>query len=79
MKATMRMPRVADSTDTFIVTEWSVAVGQQIAEGDALMSVETDKAVVSVPAAVSGTVVELLVAEDDEVTTGQPIVVVDVP
>jgi pyruvate/2-oxoglutarate dehydrogenase complex dihydrolipoamide acyltransferase (E2) component len=77
MKATMRMPRVADSTDTFIVTEWSVA--QQIAEGDALMSVETDKAVVSVPAAVSGTVVELLVAEDDEVTTGQPIVVVDVP
>lgn len=74
----MRMPRVADSTDTVVVEEWSVAVGQRVAAGESLLSVETDKAIVTVPAAVSGTVVELLAGTNDEVTTGQPIAVFDV-
>jgi pyruvate dehydrogenase E2 component (dihydrolipoamide acetyltransferase) len=78
MKATMKMPRVADSTDTFVVQEWLVQVGQVVAEGDSLLSVETDKAVVSVPAPVAGTVLELLVPEESEVTTGQPIAVFEV-
>ena len=77
MKATVRMPRVADSTDTVFIEEWTVTVGQQIGEGDPLLTVETDKAMVSVPSPLGGTVLELLVAEQTEIKTGEPIVVLD--
>jgi 2-oxoglutarate dehydrogenase E2 component (dihydrolipoamide succinyltransferase) len=73
------MPRVADSTDSVYVEEWMVQVGQTIDEGDALLSVETDKVTVTVPSPMAGTVVELLVAEQDQITTGTHIVVLDVP
>lgn len=79
MKATVRMPRVADSTDTVYVEEWVVQVGQVLAEGDPLLTVETDKAMVSVPTPLGGTVLELLVAAQADVQTGTPIVVLDVP
>jgi pyruvate dehydrogenase E2 component (dihydrolipoamide acetyltransferase) len=79
MKATVRMPRVADSTDTVYLEEWTVQVGQAIGAGDALMTVETDKAMVTVPSPLAGTVLELLAAEASEVQTGAPIVLLDVP
>ena len=79
MKATVRMPRVADSTDTVYVEEWTVAVGQTVDEGEPLLTVETDKAMVTVPSPLGGTVVELLVGEQDEVKTGAAIAVLDVP
>ncbi len=79
MKATVRMPRVADSTDTVFVEEWLVQVGQQVTEGDGLLAVETDKALVTVPSPLSGTVVELLVDEQVEIKTGTAITVLEVP
>lgn len=78
MRATVRMPRVADSTDTVYVEEWTVAVHQAVKEGDPLVTVETDKAAVSVPSPVTGTVVELLVPAQSEVRTGDPIAVIDI-
>jgi pyruvate/2-oxoglutarate dehydrogenase complex dihydrolipoamide acyltransferase (E2) component len=72
------MPRVADSTDTVYVEQWVVNIGQQVNEGDPLLAVETDKAVVTVPAPVSGVVLELLVPEQAEITTGEAIAVVEV-
>lgn len=73
------MPRVADSTDTVYVEEWVVRVGQEVAEGAPLLTVETDKAMVTVPSPIGGNVVELLVAEQNEVKTGAAIAVLDVP
>ena len=77
MRMTVKMPRAADTVDEFVVSEWVVEPGATIAAGDPIMRVETDKAVVEVPSPVAGTVVEHLVAVDDEIATGTPIAVIE--
>lgn len=79
MRVKVKVPRLADSTDDFVVISWSVIVGGAVREGDALLTVETDKTEVDVPSPVSGTVVELSVGDGDDVRTGQVICVIDVP
>jgi pyruvate/2-oxoglutarate dehydrogenase complex dihydrolipoamide acyltransferase (E2) component len=44
-----------------------------------LLRVETDKALVEVPSPVAGTLVEQLVALEDEIDIGAPIAVIDGP
>lgn len=77
MKASVKMPRVSDTVDEVTVVAWKVAAGDAIAEGDPLIEVDADKAVVEVPSPVSGTVVELLVEVDADVVTGTPILTVE--
>jgi len=61
---------MGETVDEVVVLEWLVAVGDQVAAGDALLSVETDKVDVDVPAPFAGRVIELVVAPDDEIVTG---------
>lgn len=77
MKTTIKMPKLADSTDEVAVLDVLAAAGDTIAVGDDLFEVETDKTTVVVPAPVSGVVVEVLASVDDEVTTGTPVMVVE--
>ena len=77
MKATVKMPKVADTADNVVISDILCAAGSPVVQGDVLMSVETDTAVVEVPSPVAGTVLEVLVSVDDEVITGAPIVVID--
>lgn len=79
MKVTVKMPRAADTVDEVVVSEWVVAEGSTVAEGDPILRVETDKALVEVPAPMGGTLVQHLVAIDDEITTGTPIAVIETP
>ena len=71
------MPRAADMVDEVMVAEWIVSPGSAVTPGQTLMTVETDKALVEVPAPVAGTLVEQLVAVDDEISTGTPIAVIE--
>src|SRR5438094_2697061 len=48
-----------------------IAPGATIAEGQAVMELETDKAVVEVPSSVSGTVKDVLVKQGEKVKVGQ--------
>lgn len=77
MKMTVKMPRAADTVDEFVVSEWLVELGASVAAGDPIMKVETDKALVEIPSPVAGTLVEQLVSLDDEVSTGDPIAVIE--
>ncbi len=77
MRMTVKMPRAADTVDEVMVSEWVVAVGADVAAGDPILRVETDKALVEVPSPVAGTLVEQLVAVDDEIATGTPIAVIE--
>ena len=79
MKVTVKMPRAADTVDEVVVMEWVVEEGADVAEGDPILRVETDKALVEVPAPIAGKVSAHLVAVDDEITTGTPIAVIDTP
>lgn len=79
MKMTVKLPKVADSVDEVAVIEILVEVGDSVAEQQAILMVETDKASVEVPSPVAGTVVEVLVAIDDEIETGAPVLVLETP
>ena len=63
------VPDIGDFKDVPII-EVMVSAGQQIAAEDALISLESDKATMDVPAPVAGTVVEVLVGVGDKVSQG---------
>ena len=67
MRAKVKLQKMGETVDEVVVLEWTVGVGDTVAEEDTLMRVETDKIDVDVPSPVAGTVVELRVAVDDEV------------
>ncbi len=77
MRTKVRLPKLAETTDVIVVSEWLVAVGDPVTEGQAIAAMETDKAVVEMVSPVAGTVVEILVAAQDEVTTGDRVCVVE--
>jgi len=77
MRQKVKVSRLADSTDDYVVVSWSVGVGDRIEQGEPLVILETDKTEVEMDSPVSGTVAELLVADGDDVRTGQPICVVE--
>lgn len=77
MRTTIKMPRVGDTVDSVYLVAWKKAVGEDFAVGEMLLEVETDKATVEVPSPIAGKVVELLFKVDDEIKTGDPIVICD--
>lgn len=71
------VPDIGDF-DAVDVIEVGVAVGDQIAVDDALITLETDKASMDVPATVAGVVTAVHVSEGDQVAQGAVIVEVEV-
>ena len=69
----IKVPDIGD-VDKVTVIELLVAVGDTVALDDGLITLESDKASMDVPATAAGTVVEVLVAEGDSVSEGDPIV-----
>ncbi|MGB1867886.1 MAG: dihydrolipoyllysine-residue acetyltransferase [Porticoccaceae bacterium] len=66
------------SEDPVDVIEISVAIGDQIEEGDTLLVLESDKATMDVPSSHSGTVVKILAAEGDKLNTGSEVAILEV-
>jgi 2-oxoglutarate dehydrogenase E2 component (dihydrolipoamide succinyltransferase) len=77
VRHTVKLPKLSETIDEMIVLEWLVALGTQVVEGQALVSVETDKVTVEMPSPVAGVLVEQLVEPDDEVTTGAIIAIIE--
>jgi glutaconyl-CoA/methylmalonyl-CoA decarboxylase subunit gamma len=77
VRGQVKLPKLGDTANEVVVLEWHVEVGATIAEGEPLLTVQTDKVEVEVPSPMSGTVVERLVALDDEVSVGTVIAVVE--
>jgi pyruvate/2-oxoglutarate dehydrogenase complex dihydrolipoamide acyltransferase (E2) component len=73
----VKLPRLGDTTQTVLITEWLCAVGSDVNVGTPLVTVETDKITTDVPSPVAGRLVEQLVSPQDEVDVGAPICIVD--
>jgi pyruvate/2-oxoglutarate dehydrogenase complex dihydrolipoamide acyltransferase (E2) component len=73
----MKMPKLGDTADDVVVIEWLVEVGERVVAGQPVLRVETSKVNTDVVAPVGGSVTELLVAPEDEVSAGAPILVVE--
>jgi pyruvate dehydrogenase E2 component (dihydrolipoamide acetyltransferase) len=70
MSTQVTLPEVGDNVEQGTVVTVMVKVGDTIAEGQAVIEIETDKAVVEVPANAAGTVAEVMVKEGDTVRVG---------
>lgn len=72
----IRVPDIGDFTDVDVI-DVLVNVGDRIAVEDGLITLETDKAAMDVPAPVAGTVVQLKISQGDKVSEGDVIAVVE--
>ena len=79
MATVMRMPEVLANTSEAIIQTWLVTVGQEIAVGDPIAEIETEKAVVEYAAEVEGVVSKLLAEAGATITVGDPIALVLAP
>ena len=75
MPEILRMPEVAAGATEAVLSTWNVAVGAEFAAGEAIVTVETDKAVVDVEAESSGVMLRQLVVDGSHVEVGSPIAV----
>jgi len=73
----VKLPRLGDTTQSALIAEWLCNVGERVEVGTPLVTVETDKITTDVPSPVAGTLVEQLVAAQDEVAVGTPICIVE--
>ena len=67
MKKEIIMPKIGLDMEEGTIVRWLKHVGEKVEQGEALAEIETDKAVTEVEAAVSGTLVEIVAQEGDEV------------
>ena len=61
--ADVLMPRLSDSMEEGVVLQWLKTIGDEVAVGDELVEIETDKANMVYEADSAGTLVEILAAE----------------
>ena len=72
-----KLPELGENIETGDLVRLMISPGASIAEGQAVMELETDKAVIEVPSSVSGTVGEVRVKEGDKLRVGQVIFTVE--
>ena len=70
------MPRLSDSMEEGTILTWMKQVGEQVAVGDELVEIETDKANMAYESDVAGTLTQILAQEGDTLAIGAPIAVV---
>ena len=76
MAAVIRIPAVDESTEQVRIVGWLKQKGQPVAAGEALLEVETDKAVVEIESFAEGVLLETLADVDDTVPVGEVIAVI---
>ncbi len=77
MPGQLLMPKLNEAGSDCVVSEWMISLGDTISEDTLVVSVETDKVVVTVPSTISGRVSRLLVAPGETVRVGQAILEVE--
>src|SRR5713226_9210004 len=71
-----KLPDLGEGLTEGEVARWLVAEGQEIAEDEPLVEIQTDKTTVEIPSPAAGTVTSILAAEGDVVPVGTVIVVI---
>jgi pyruvate/2-oxoglutarate dehydrogenase complex dihydrolipoamide acyltransferase (E2) component len=79
MARSFKLPDLGEGLTEGEVARWLVAEGQEIAEDDPLVEIQTDKATVEIPSPYAGTVLKILVAESEIAPVGTDLVVIGEP
>ena len=70
MARPVRMPPLGQTSDELTILAWHKAVGEEVALGEPLFEVETDKATLEVEATSSGTLLQILHREGEAAAEG---------
>ena len=71
-----KLPDLGEGLTEGEIARWLVSEGQEIAEDDPLVEIQTDKTTVEIPSPAAGKVARILVAEGDVVPVGTVLVVI---
>ena len=77
MAVEFKLPELGENITSGTIVSLQVKEGDTIANDQVIMELETDKAVIEVPADSSGTITEIHVKEGDEVKVGQTVLTID--
>jgi pyruvate/2-oxoglutarate dehydrogenase complex dihydrolipoamide acyltransferase (E2) component len=71
-----KLPDLGEGLTEGEIARWLVSEGQEVAEDDPLVEIQTDKTTVEIPSPAGGVVARILVAEGDVVPVGTVLVVI---
>jgi 2-oxoglutarate dehydrogenase E2 component (dihydrolipoamide succinyltransferase) len=74
---TIKVPQMAESISEGTLKQFSKAVGDYVEADEEVATIETDKIDVAVTAPEAGTIKEILVKEEDTVTVGQELIILE--
>jgi pyruvate/2-oxoglutarate dehydrogenase complex dihydrolipoamide acyltransferase (E2) component len=74
-----KLPDLGEGLTEGEVARWLVAEGDEVAEDDPLVEIQTDKATVEIPSPAAGPVARILVGEGEVVPVGTVLVVIGIP
>lgn len=77
MKVTLKLNRVGMTMEEATLVRWCVQPGETFAKDDVLYEIETEKVTQEVTADVSGTLIEILAAEDADISVGDNVCVIE--
>ncbi|HSC72944.1 MAG TPA: dihydrolipoamide acetyltransferase family protein [Gaiellaceae bacterium] len=72
----LKLPDLGEGLTEGEIARWLVSEGQEVAEDDPLVEVQTDKTTVEIPSPAAGTVMQILVEEGKVVPVGTVLVVI---
>lgn len=70
------MPKMGDAMEEGTLLKWLKAEGDDVAEGDPIAEIETDKVTLEIMAENAGTLSERIASEGDSIPVGEPIAVI---
>jgi pyruvate/2-oxoglutarate dehydrogenase complex dihydrolipoamide acyltransferase (E2) component len=71
-----KLPDLGEGVREGEIARWLVEVGQEVAEDDPLVEIQTDKTTVEIPSPAAGTVARILVDAGELVPVGTPLVLI---
>ena len=71
------LPNIGETVEEGKVIKWLKQVGDQVADGDVVCEVETDKSTMEVPTTIAGTIKEIKVKEGEIVPVGSILAIVE--
>ena len=74
---TLVLPELGLGAREVLASLWLVELGGELTAGDRLFEVLAGSVTIDLPAPASGVLVEMLVAEDEPLSVGQPLAVIE--
>ena len=69
-RVALQMPQLGNGVDSALIEEWLVGVGEEVAQGEPVVLIETDKASMELEAPVTGKLVAVIAEDGAEVEIG---------